>query len=311
MSKKFFDRIITIILLLICIVLAVVIYFRLGSVSADSNSGMINGLKSPDEVNTAMQTINVSTQNVTADTFIKTVTTGATVINKSEKRVLSSTQGGTVKQILVSEGDVIQIGDTICVVDPSKPGAQYKEVELKAIVSGKIEELDIIVGQEITSGTALLTIQPEVELRIKAYLPEKYYSLIDDDTQANFTSEAYDGQIFQTSITKKESSINSNDWTFGMEFDTPNNELIVEGMYVRINIEIMSIENAIAIPKKSIDTLAEEKYVYVVENDVAIRRNITTGAENETSVVVTSGLDVGETVITAGTVTDQSPVNII
>ncbi|MFA5467520.1 MAG: efflux RND transporter periplasmic adaptor subunit [Sphaerochaetaceae bacterium] len=311
MSKKIFDRIITIILLLICVVLAAAIYLRLGSVSADSISGMKKGTELIDEIDATTQIINVSAQSVTSDTFIKTVTTGATVVNKTEKRALTSTQGGTVKQILVGEGDVIQIGDTICIVDPSKPGAQYKEVELKAIASGEIDELNIIVGQEITSGATLLTIKPAAELKIKAYLPEKYYSLIDHDTKATFTSEAYDGRIFQASITKKETLINTDDWTFGMEFETPADELIVEGMYVRISIEIMNIENAIAIPRKSINTLAQEKYVYVVENGVAIRRNITTGAENETSVVVTSGLDVGEMIITAGTVTDQSPVHII
>lgn len=307
MRKNFSDRIISIILLMICIAIAIAIFARLNATAEDSIPMMAMEEGLPDTV----QTINVSVQKVTNGAFVKTVSTGATVINKTKSRTLASTQAGTVKGILVREGDMLEVGDTICIVDPSKPGTQYKEVELKAIATGKIDSLNIIVGQEISSGTSMLTIEPPAELKIKAYLPEKYYAQINESTKATYTCEAYEGQAFQASITEKDNLINTSDWTFGMEFDGLSDDLLAEGMYVRISIQTLCMDNVITIPKKAISTASGEKFVYVVENDTAIRRVITTGEENDASIVVIDGLTDGETVITAGTVTDHSPVHII
>jgi RND family efflux transporter MFP subunit len=81
------------------------------------------------------------------------------------------------------------------------------------------------------------------------------------------------------------------------------------GTFASILFEVQSHENALAVPQKSI---LNDKYVFVVENGKAVRREVALGLRNTTMVEVLSGLKEGESVIVEGSfgLIDGSPVEV-
>lgn len=312
-TKSVFDKVVTIILVAVCVILAFAIFFKYNQ-SQSTGQGQDPAqmmARSGSGAATQAQAVNVSAMTIQTGDFIKTTAVGATVVNKTKSQTLTSTQSGTLKYLNVTEGQYLNIGDVICVVDPSKPGTLYKEVEVKAIAAGKVTDINVIEGQEVSTSTALVVIEPTAELYIQTYLPEKYYNSVSIGTNAVFTSEALPDQSIEALVSEKSSSINESDWTFALKFTPTSAENLVSGMYLRGQIETLTLPDVISIPKKAISTLADEQYVYVIVENQAQKRVITTGEESGTQVIVTSGLSDGDVLITAGSVTEQSLVRVI
>lgn len=309
--KTWFDRIIAIILLAACLALAVGIYLKY---SQGNDSAAPDPMRMRPDGKSAQQgesVVNVSAIKTASSTFIKTVSVAGTVIDKTRQQSLSSTVSGTVTDIFIKENQYLKEGDVICKIDPSKPGTVYKSVEVKAIASGEVAEVSVIAGMEVGSGTVLVKINPAPVLRIKVSLPQKLYAQIDKGTKAIFTSETYPDMQFDATISYKSDSIDADRLTFDVEFETSSQDMLVEGMYVRMEVITSSLENAISIPKKAVNKSTDGDYVYLVEDGKAVLRTVSTGEQNGSEIVIAEGLMDGDMVITAGTVADQSPVKIV
>ena len=71
------------------------------------------------------------------------------------------------------------------------------------------------------------------------------------------------------------------------------------------------IDEALTVPTSAVVSFIDSSVVYVVNNNIASRVEVTTGSNNDTDTVITSGLNVGDQVVVEGTVADGSAVNIV
>jgi len=73
------------------------------------------------------------------------------------------------------------------------------------------------------------------------------------------------------------------------------------GQYVRVTLKLTTQANAVTVPNEAVMTGQNGSYVYVVKPDrTAETRNVTTGARVGQDMVIASGLQAGETVVTEG-----------
>ena len=73
------------------------------------------------------------------------------------------------------------------------------------------------------------------------------------------------------------------------------------GEFVRVTLRLTTQQNAVVVPNAAVQTGQNGSFIYVVKSDRTVdARAITTGARVDEDVVVTSGLEVGETVVTEG-----------
>jgi len=73
------------------------------------------------------------------------------------------------------------------------------------------------------------------------------------------------------------------------------------GQYVRVTLRLTTQPNAVTVPNEAVMTGQNGSYVYVVKPDrTAETRNVTTGARVGQDMVIASGLQRGETVVTEG-----------
>jgi multidrug efflux system membrane fusion protein len=73
------------------------------------------------------------------------------------------------------------------------------------------------------------------------------------------------------------------------------------GQFVRVTLRLTTQQNAVVVPNEAVNTGQNGAYIYVVKPDrIAEQRPVTVGARVDQDMVIQSGLEPGETVVTEG-----------
>ena len=82
---------------------------------------------------------------------------------------------------------------------------------------------------------------------------------------------------------------------------------------MKVDLILESINNAILIPEEALLSIDGKHYVYVVNNDKAVMRDITIGVRSDALIQVTSGLKEQDSIVYMGQekLKDQSLINIV
>ena len=80
-----------------------------------------------------------------------------------------------------------------------------------------------------------------------------------------------------------------------------NNDLKLRpGMFVKADIVVDRADSAIIIPKDVVQSNRRRKFVFIVDKNTAILRNIKTGMEDENNIEVLEGLRENDNLVTKG-----------
>lgn len=303
-KSKLFDIITTIILLIIIIVLVAIIAQKYLSPSNQANE------RAPQRT-TATEAINVEVLTATPSLFEQTTTIGAEVVDDGKTINLTSSLSGTLTELIIEKDMQVKEGDIIGYVDPSVPGAEYKEQPIYSKVSGLVTEVASYKGQEITTNTTLGSVKTKGKLTLEAQMPEKYLSSITVGMKGSFITSAWPDDKIEAVVSAISDSVNSSNRTFTMTLSFNSDEKIKEGMFVALTLVTNKIENAITIPTTALKSYLSEEVVYVAVDNVAERRVVSSGVQEKGNVVIASGLEENEIVIIKGNVTQGSLINIV
>lgn len=84
-----------------------------------------------------------------------------------------------------------------------------------------------------------------------------------------------------------------------VELDNPGGN-VKPGMFASVRVILSSLPDVISLPISAVVTKDEGSYVYVVQEEVAHLKQVTTGEVNETDIVITEGIAEGEMVVVRG-----------
>ena len=303
MNKSKGQTITTIILLLICIVLTGSIVYKLFNSSEE---------KIPLQMQqTASSAVNVYTEEMQKGEFLKTIRVYGTVTNEADDINIISSTSGYVTELLVKEGDDVKAGDIIAYVDASTPGSSYKQAVITSKASGKIGSISTSAGNYITQNATIASVEPETILRIEADIPEIYLSSIKIGSEATVTSSLIKEMNINATVSEISSSIDTSSRTFEITLSADDLSLLKEGMVVTMDLVTESYQDVLSIPLGSVSILSGKTYVYTVEDGKAVQKEVTLSSDNGERYLLVSGLDEGSIVITEGTVSEGSTVNIL
>jgi membrane fusion protein, multidrug efflux system len=76
---------------------------------------------------------------------------------------------------------------------------------------------------------------------------------------------------------------------------------LIPGMFARLKLALQTITDALVVPADAVLVMPSgEKVVFVIQEGKAIRRVVKTGLESTGQIQIVSGIQPGETVVTAG-----------
>ena len=123
-----------------------------------------------------------------------------------------------------------------------------------------------------------------------------------DDT-ADISVAALPGEKIKGQVAMVSPTVNPMSRTTAVEIviDNPSHRL-KPGMFANVTIPMDIHENAVVIPRSTVieDRISHKNYVFVVNNDTSVRREIEIGIARSDRVEVLSGVDAGEKMVVSG-----------
>lgn len=194
-----------------------------------------------------------------------------------------------------------------------------ENTELRAPFSGVVTSRYFSRGEVFTPGAdrpAILTLMQISPIKLSIQVAEEDYPKLHEGMDAQVDISIYPEKTFQGKIFRKVPQIDTGSRTFELEIMIDNlDQELKPGMFGRVNINIGDAEG-VFVPSTAVlsQSGTNEQYIFTIDDqDMARKKNVTTGARHQDLVEITEGLMSGETFVTEGMqkLVDKSTVRVI
>jgi RND family efflux transporter MFP subunit len=189
-----------------------------------------------------------------------------------------------------------------------------EKLKVKSPMAGILADLKALTeGQKVSSGMEIGKIMRFEKVRCELNITNDDIDKISIGQEVGIVNFAYEDETFTGNISKISPTIDPISRTFQVEVEINNADLKLRpGMFVKADIVIQKRMDAIRIPKKLLQTRNNKTVIFVVEEQVAKMKEVTTGLEDDTYVEILSGLNVGDRIVNQGfeTLRDNSKVRV-
>jgi membrane fusion protein (multidrug efflux system) len=175
--------------------------------------------------------------------------------------------------------------------------AQISKTEIRAPFNGVVGLKNVSLGAFVSPATTIATLQQVDKLKVDFTVPEKYSSSISKGSAVKFTVDGFT-ETFNAKVYAIEPRIDETTRTIKVRALAENSKTkLFPGAFAKIDLGLKNIEGALMVPTQCVIPEARDKKVIVVKNGKADFRKIETGIRNEAYIQITSGVQVGDTVV--------------
>lgn len=189
------------------------------------------------------------------------------------------------------------------VADEELNEAEYRlsKTTIRAPFGGQIVSRHIVQGQHVRPGEKLFTIVDADPLIARIYLPERDVVGLSEGQKVRMNLRAADGVVFAARIRQISPVVDVATGTVKLTLEASKVPPAVRpGAFVSVDITRETRKAATVIPRDSVIRELDQAHVFVVDGDVARRRDVVLGLEEGANVEIVRGLSAGDRVITAG-----------
>jgi membrane fusion protein (multidrug efflux system) len=172
--------------------------------------------------------------------------------------------------------------------------------EIRAPYSGTLGLKNISSGAYITPQTTITTIRQNSQLKLDFVLPEKFTGSLKTGQLVDFTVEG-NPKKYTAKIIAAESGLAENTRSQNIRALVTNNDgKLLPGVFAKVATDFNADPNGLMVPTQAILPQARGKKVIVYQSGVAVFTDVITGIRDSSFIQITSGLKVGDTIITTG-----------
>lgn len=191
---------------------------------------------------------------------------------------------------------------------------QINDRHLHAPFAGCLGMRLVSLGDLVTPGTKITTLDDISEINVDFSVPEKYFAALKTGYEISVKSPAYPDETFKGKITAISPRINLDTRMVEVRAVIDNKAMKLRpGMMFLVRVD-MGSRSALMIPEKCVVSLGEKQFVFTAESDGRVARHeVTLGSRRGGKVEVVSGINEGETVVTEGVakLVDGMTVNFV
>jgi len=206
---------------------------------------------------------------------------------------------------LISEGDFENIQYELEALEASYNLASLEldYTQIRAPINGIVSERYVKLGNTIAVGEPVFRVTSFEPLVAYLHIPEREYRQISPGQPVRIDIDALAGAQIFAAVTRVSPIVDPDTGTFKITIEIDDAaKRIKPGMFGRMSIVYDKHENALQIPRSAIVEEIGTTSVFVVEDNVAIRRPVTTGFSANGFIEITNGIDDDDYVITVGQV---------
>ncbi|MDD4966640.1 efflux RND transporter periplasmic adaptor subunit [Halothiobacillus sp.] len=196
--------------------------------------------------------------------------------------------------------------------------AQVKQQEalidqkiLKAPFAGKLGIRKVDLGEYLSAGTAVVSLQKLDPMYVDFTIPQSELSLVTIGKKISIQTNAFAGKTFEGKITAIEPQVDTSTRNITVRAAIANPDgMLMPGLFVTAHVDQGEPQQYLTLPSTAIAYNPYGSTVFVVKDEgkddkgkpklTVEQRVVTTGPTRGDQVAVLSGLKAGETVVTAG-----------
>jgi multidrug efflux pump subunit AcrA (membrane-fusion protein) len=258
---------------------------------------------------------------VTAETIENSVVINGDVLARNQVSIFPSIAGKLV-ETRIGVGDRVNRGSIVAMVDPSRPGEVYVRSPVVSTISGTVLQAPFSIGDTLSTQSALFVVGDLSGLRVETFVPERYVSSIRQGLGAQVSLEAIPGEAFYAEVDEMSPVLDPASRTMRIRLRFMDrvsgratmDERIRAGMFATITLVTNTRAGVPVIPRTAAINTYGSWIVFIVdENNIARRREVELGIENEELFEIASGVAIGDRVVSAGQnfLSDGDPVRVV
>jgi len=208
---------------------------------------------------------------------------------------------GILARLYVELGDNVRAKQVIAEVDPSQPGLTYSLSPVIARVSGTITSLPLDRGDAVSTQMPIATIGDLSSLQVVSAIPERYISSLRIGLPSDIYLKAWPGYVIPVRVSEISPVVDPASRTMKIKMNIPRDEPRAQaGMYAEIALTIEEKEDVVKIPTDAVLRRLGDVFVFVIEDDTAVKKPVVLGISQDGIVEVLEGLEAKEDVVIQG-----------
>ncbi len=179
--------------------------------------------------------------------------------------------------------------------------ATIAKKHIVAPFAGRLGIVQVHPGQLLGNGDPVVVLESIDPIHLDFAVPQQELGRLAADLPVRFTVDAFPGRTFAAHITAISPcvSVSTRDVDVRATLANPD-EVLRPGMYARLEVVFPASANVVAVPTAAVVHNPYGDMVYVIEQGAAQQRFIQTGPTRGNLIMVASGLQAGDQVVTSG-----------
>ncbi len=178
--------------------------------------------------------------------------------------------------------------------------AQLDKLELVAPISGRLDEIYINVGEFAAPAMSAFRIVNSKKLQVEVDVAERYSTIIKKGDLVNLSFNALDINR-QEKVSFVGQVINPQNRTFKVKINLNNSSGDIKpNSIASVKLQDFSQKDAMVLPSACIKKDMRGSFVFLADNNKAIKKYVETGLSEDDMTHITSGLEFGQEVIVIG-----------
>lgn len=220
-------------------------------------------------------------------------------IKLAEEKVIRQKHMLEIDGVSKEEYDILENQVNTLKADRDYLHAQIRKTEIVAPFTGTIGLRSISEGAFVSPSTVVATIQQLSPMKIDFSIPEKYVGLLSKGDVITFKVEGLE-KSFQAKIFAIEPQIDLATRTLKIRaLFFEKQHTILPGTFVKISVTA-KIYNSLLVPTEALIPELKGHKVFVYRNGKAIPAKVLAGTRTDDKVLISEGLEDGDTIITSG-----------
>ncbi|MFA7209434.1 MAG: efflux RND transporter periplasmic adaptor subunit [Parcubacteria group bacterium] len=189
-------------------------------------------------------------------------------------------------------------------------GSYAQKQTIRAPFSGTITQKHTTVGSFISAGMPVYSLSAPGTIEIELSAPKSIIEKLSPNQKISITKKGSLATIGFVFAKNPFLNFGSPNGIVRLRMENPAETSVSIGDYVCADFPLSQPKEALAIPESSILHEFGDSFVFTVENNIAHKKNVVTGATAASKTEIISGLQPGETIITQGIyeISDNNPI---
>ncbi|WP_374459740.1 efflux RND transporter periplasmic adaptor subunit [Chryseobacterium taeanense] len=255
-------------------------------------------LQSQNDYNTALQTFNLQKRLYDAEIGKKTDYDMALQNLNYQKQRKSIVEKGATNEKASRNSQMAAINNSISQMEKSLNilRSNKNNFLIMSPATGRLSSFTISLGQNLTNGESIGKIDLMDGYKLVAKVDEYYINKLTNGIKGTLDNN---GKEYEVIITKILPEVKDGQFSVELNFIDTKISALKIGMTFGVKLKLSADTQSLMIPKGNFYKDTNGKWIFVIRNNKAEKRNISLGRENPLYYEVVSGLKPGESVITS------------